>query len=154
MKIVFLIIVLSSTIAMAQTNSGNTININGCCQHECGANSCQAVCKPKVKVVTKVVEKRVEVPVEKVVETRVEVPYPVYHTVIETVVKRVYKKNHLSLLGGVGPTRIDRSGSDRVDLLRGPVGGLMYQRNLNERFELGIQGQTNQTGLGVLTYDF
>jgi hypothetical protein len=129
--------------------TGNVINVNvgkGCCA--------ATPCKQKTKVVTKTVtvEKEVKVPV--IVE--VEKPYPVYHEVEKRVVveKRVQKKNHISLLGGMGPTRIDQPQNNRVDLIRGPVGGLMYQRNVSESWELGVQGQTNQTALGVLTYGF
>lgn len=129
-------------------NSNNTINVNvkGCCPEK--------PCKPKTKVVTKVVEK--------IVEQRVEVPVPVEvpvyrDRVVEkkvVVIKRVQKKNHISLLAGVGPTRIDKPQDDRVNLLTGPVGGVMYQRDISESWSLGLQLQTNPTALGVLTYSY
>lgn len=151
MKVLLAILSLFAVSAMAQTNTqtGNTINVNvgkGCCPE-----------KPcKAKTITKVVEKRVEVPVEKIVEKTVEVPVYVDREVEKkvTVVKRVHKKNRISLLGGMGPTRIDQPQSNRVDLIRGPVGGAMYQRSLSESWNIGIQLQTNQTALGSVGYDF
>lgn len=151
MKVLAAILFLFSVSALAEgnTQTGNTINVNvgkGCCPEK--------PCKPKT--VTKVVEKRIEVPV--IVEVTKTVEKPVYiDREVEkkvTVVKRIQKKNHISLLGGFGPTRIDKPQNDRVDLLRGPVGGAMYQRDLSESWGLGIQLQTNQTVLVPLTYSF
>lgn len=149
MKVLVAILFLFSVSAIAQTNTqtGNTINVNvgkGCCPEK--------PCKQKTKVVTKVVEKIVE----KRVEVAVPVPYEVEKRVVETrtITKRVHKKNRISLLGGMGPTRIDQPQNNRVDLLRGPVGGAMYQRSLSESWNAGIQLQTNQTVLGSVGYDF
>ena len=151
MKKILVIISMFSLSAFAvEGNNNNTIivkpiiNVKGCC----AANPC----KQKTKVVTKtvVVEKQVPVVVE--VEKKVYVDRVVEKRVV--VVKKVQKKNRISLLGGLGPTRIDRHQDDRVDLIRGPVGGLMYQRLLNESLSIGVQGQTNQTVLGTVGYDF
>src|SRR5271166_4465640 len=108
-----LVFSMSCTIAMAQNSTPtNVINVNGCCQQ----NSCQATCKPKTKVITKIVEKivekRIEVPVEVPVDREVLVPVEV----VKTVSKRVYRKNHLSLLGGYGPTRLYQYSNSRTDL--------------------------------------
>ena len=137
--------------AEGNQQTGNVINVNvgkGCC----AANPC----KQKTKVVTKIVEKVVEKEVKVPFMVEVEKPYPVKVEVEKrvTVIKRVYKKNHLSLLAGVGPTRIDKPQNDRVDLLRGPVGGLMYQRSFSESCSGGLQLQTNQSVLAVGTWDF
>jgi len=148
----FLILALFSLAVHAEeksvTQSGNTININvnkgGCCEPKCKQQ------KPKVITKTVVKEVIVEKPVEVIVEK------PVDHTiyVTKTVTKKVQKKNRISLLGGLGPTRIDQPQNNRVDLIRGPVGGAMYQRMLNESLSVGIQGQTNQTVLGTVGFDF
>lgn len=127
-------------------NSNNTINVNvkGCCPEK--------PCKPKTKVVTKTVEKIVE----KKVEVLVPVEKRVYvdRVVEKKVIKRVQLKNRISLLAGVGPTRINKPQEDRVDLLTGPVGGLMYQRLVTERVSVGLQLQTNHQALGTVGLDF
>lgn len=152
---IFSISFFLTAIASAESiqQSGNTINVN------VGKDCCAAKpCKQKTRVVTKTVEKRVEVPVivekQVIVEKKVIVDRPVEVEKRVTIIKRVQKKNHISLLGGAGPTRISQPQNDRVDLLRGPVGGAMYQRDLSESWGAGLQLQTNQTALGVLTYSF
>lgn len=147
--IAFAILYAASAMADGPTNNYNpTINVNGCC----APKSCQA--KSKVKVVTKivVVEKQVFVPVE------VEKPVYVDRTIVVekpvVVVKRVHKKNRISLLGGMGPVKLDQVSPSQTNLNRGLVGGAMYQRSLNGSWNIGIQGQTNQTVLGVVGFDF
>jgi len=107
-------------------------------------------CKPKVKIVKKIVE------VEKIVEKIVEKPVYI-NRVVEVekiVIKKVQKKNRVSLVVGVGPTHLDNPVPGRVDLLRGPVGGLQYQRSVSESWSIGIQGLTNQSLLGMVGYEF
>lgn len=147
-KVLAMIAILSFTIA-ASANDGNSnntiiikpqINVKGCCAAQ--------PCKPKMKIVTKTVV------VEKVVEKRVEVPVYIDRTETKVVTKRVQKKNHISLLGGMGPTKLDQVAPNQTNLNRGAVGGVMYQRSLTESLNIGIQGQTNQTVLGTVGFDF
>lgn len=127
--------------SLSVTNNTGTINVKGCCPQ---------TCKPKVKVV----EKKVEVPV--VVE-KVE-----YVDRVETkvVVKRVKKHNRISLLGGVGPTKLDRVSDSQVNLEQGPVAGGMYQYQLDSPWSLGglythgLDGKSNHTVLGTVGYEF
>ena len=122
-----------------------TINIKGCCTDKCA--------KSKTIVKKVVVEKIVEKPVivEKVVEKIVYQD----RTILQTrIIKKERKKNRISLLGGVGPTKLSQPNDSRVDLDRGLVGGVMYQRSISESWSLGVQGQTNQTVLGVVGFDF
>ena len=122
-----------------------TINIKGCCTGSCA--------KPKTIVKKVVVEKIVEKQV--IVEKPVEKIVYVDHTIIETrIVKKERKKNRISLLGGVGPTHLSQPNASQVNLDRSAVGGVMYQRSVSESWSLGIQGQTNQTLLGVVGFDF
>jgi len=68
------------------------------------------------------------------------------------------QKNRVSLVAGKGPKgslQTDRSGNKlTVEEQIGAVGGLQYQRKLNERISVGIQGQTNETGSLLLGLDF
>ncbi len=67
-------------------------------------------------------------------------------------------KNRLSALGGYGVKGGLKSSSNgsvaEVESDVGAVLGLQYQRNLTERFSLGVQGQNNSTGSIVLGVDF
>lgn len=67
-------------------------------------------------------------------------------------------KNRVSLLGGYGAREgLDRSNSAnhvKIESKTGLVGGLQYQRSLNERLSIGVQGQSNQTGSLMLGLDF
>lgn len=104
------------------------------------AECCRPV-RPKAKCATKTVV------VEKVV---------VKHQPFEVtriVVKRMYKKNRLSLVGGTGPTRIV-VGQTQIGLERGLVGGVQYQRMLNDTVSVGVQVQTNETVMGSVGLDF
>jgi hypothetical protein len=147
-KVLAMIAALSFTIA-ASANDGNSnntiiikpeINVKGCCASQ--------PCKPKTKVVTKTVI------VEKVVDKKVEVPVYIDRTETKVIVKRVHKKNRISLLGGMGPVKLDQVSPTQTNLDRGAIGGVMYQRSLTETLNIGIQGQTNQTVLGTVGFDF
>ena len=148
-KLSMILIALSiSQVSFAQDKAeanGNTIifkpriNVSGCCKDSC----------KKSKVITKVVEKKVEVVKEVVVEK----PVYVYKTTVKKV-KQERRKNRISILAGVGPTKLSQPSPSEVDLNRRAVGGLMYQRSLTELLNIGIQGQTNGTVLGVVGFDF
>ena len=146
-KLISLLIVTIGSISYAQN----------CCQPvTCEAVRPTCMTKPKTRVVVKrvVVEKIVEKPVEKVVERLVEKPVPVFVDKVRVekyVEKR--KKNRISLVGGSGPTALKTvSYEDRI--VRGPIGGLQYQRMLDSNFSVGIVGLTNQTVLGSVGFDF
>ena len=92
---------------------------------------------------------------------------PAVHTVCETkteVVKVVVEKeiaitqkNHLRLLGGVGPGGITRSSTINTITLRqsfGAVVGLGYGRNVTERWSIEVAALTNQTGLLGVGYNW
>ena len=68
------------------------------------------------------------------------------------------KKNRLKLLVGVAPQRdlnVSQFGTQvNVSNEQGLTGGLSYDRLLNKRLSLGIQGQTNGTVLGSFGIDF
>ena len=68
------------------------------------------------------------------------------------------EKNRISILAGRGTTgelETSTSGSTvEVSSKIGAVGGLQYQRMISKRISLGIQGQTNKTGLGMIGLDF
>ncbi len=124
----------------------NNITVNGCC------NSCS---KPKIIVKKVIVEKPIVV--EKVVEVEkptVKILYVDRPVIQKQVVTKKNKKNRISLLGGVGPVGLTQPSSTEIDLVRGPVGGIMYQRLITDRVSLGIQGQTNSTVLGIVGWDF
>ena len=91
------------------------------------------------------VKKTVPLVVEKEVVKVVDRPIPV--PVTHTVIKKVYKKNRISALGGMGPTRMSITQS-AVNLERGLVLGVQYQRMLNDSFSVGVQVQSNETVLG------
>lgn len=84
------------------------------------------------------------------------------HTESKTVVScttNTPNKNRVSLLGGHGAqegvTRAATSPtSATVESNVGLVGGAQYQRMLNDRFSLGVQGQTNKTGSILIGVDF
>ena len=153
MKMILVTVSVSffSLAAFADGNqqTGNVINVNvgkACC----AANPC----KQKTKIVTKVVEKKVEVPVYVDVVKEVIVDRPVEVEKRVVVIKHVRKKNRIYLLGGMGPVKLDQVSPTQTNLDRGLVGGAMYQRSLTESWNIGIQGQTNQTVLGTVGYDF
>ena len=60
-------------------------------------------------------------------------------------------KNRVSVLGGAGPSnrlKVKQTGSTvEVSTATGAVGGLQYERNLNDRFSVGAQVQTNESAL-------
>ncbi len=68
------------------------------------------------------------------------------------------RKNRVSVLGGHGAQeglKSTTSGSTTtVESNVGLVGGAQYQRMLNDRWSLGVQGQTNKTGSLLLGIDF
>lgn len=67
-------------------------------------------------------------------------------------------KNRLSLLAGKGPQNsldVDKTGSKvTVETDYGAVGGLQYQRMVNDDISIGIQGQTNESILLNVGLDF
>lgn len=71
----------------------------------------------------------------------------------------VTSKNRVSALGGHGSrngVNVAKSSSTAVEIEndRGLVGGLQYQRLLNDVLSVGAQVQTNQTGSILLGVDF
>ena len=70
----------------------------------------------------------------------------------------LFNKNRISLLGGYGAQegtkRRVTEDSVRLQNNVGAVGGLQYQRSLNERWSFGAQGQTNETGSVMIGLDF
>lgn len=99
----------------------------------------KAVCQAKVVTKTVVVEKQV----------------PVYKEIVRerVVIRTVQRKNRLSLMGGMGPNSLEMvPGEARI--IREPVAGAQYQRLFSERWNVGIQVQTNSTWLGSVGYDF
>jgi hypothetical protein len=81
---------------------------------------------------------------------------PKVETVVVTKVKTY--KNRISLLAGEGPNKnvdITRSGSSvTMESKSGADGGIQYQRSLTERLNVGVQLQTNETGLLSVGLDF
>jgi hypothetical protein len=71
---------------------------------------------------------------------------------------RENKSNRVSLLGGYGSRNGLSSSSDgtttTVETSTGLVGGAQYQRMLDDRWSLGVQGQTNNTGSLLFGLDF
>ena len=67
-------------------------------------------------------------------------------------------KNRVSLLGGYGARNgldVSTAGSTTtVESSSGVVGGLQYQRMLNDRLSFGVQGQTSETGSLLIGLDF
>lgn len=67
-------------------------------------------------------------------------------------------KNRVSVLGGSGvKAGLDKDlkdGSVDVKSRTGFVGGVQYQRLLNEKISVGVQGQSNRTGLISVGLDF
>jgi hypothetical protein len=67
-------------------------------------------------------------------------------------------KNRVSILGGRGAkeglTKEVTPGKVEIESRVGAVGGLQYQRLLNDRISVGVQGQTNKTGLLSIGLDF
>lgn len=105
--------------------------------------------------------KESEVPAElfKVVPRKQErIITKVENTLVTSCRKTLYNKNRISLLGGHGPNgKLDKSvGIDKTDvkLRDGAVGGVQYQRSLNERWSIGGQVQSNETGSLMLGLDF
>lgn len=68
------------------------------------------------------------------------------------------KKNRVAVLGGHGAQgglKSSQSGSTvEVESKTGAVGGLQYQRMLNDTLSIGVQGQTNKTGSLLIGIDF
>lgn len=68
------------------------------------------------------------------------------------------RKNRISALAGSGAkSGLDKSvktDSVEVKSRTGFVGGLQYQRLLNDRISVGVQGQSNETGLISIGVDF
>jgi hypothetical protein len=71
---------------------------------------------------------------------------------------RNFDKNRVSVVGGRGPksnlVTNTAPGVTEVSTDVGFVGGLQYQRMLNETWSLGVQGQSNKTGSLLLGLDF
>lgn len=71
-----------------------------------------------------------------------------------------HNRNRISLLGGKGPTgHLDRDtssapGKVSVEAERDVIGGAQYQRLLTDRLSVGVQGQTNKTGMVMIGLDF
>jgi len=67
-------------------------------------------------------------------------------------------KNRISILGGRGPKEgLDRTinpNKAEIESRVGTVGGLQYQRMLNKKWSVGVQGQTNKSGLVSIGLDF
>jgi hypothetical protein len=87
--------------------------------------------------------------VERVIEKPVFVP--VYRT--EVIEKRVRKNNRISLLAGVGPSRLVETNS-KINMEVGPTIGLQYQRMIEDDLSVGLQLQNNRTVLGIIGIDF
>lgn len=72
----------------------------------------------------------------------------------------VPEKNRLSLGAGRGPKaglKSDKSAEPSVvsvESKAGAVGAAQYQRMVSDRISIGVQGQTNKTGLIMLGIDF
>ncbi len=111
-------------------------------------------CEHKPKIVYKTVVKKVPVVVEKTVVTEkvVLVDKPVIKEKI-VVLKQKAKKNRISLLGGTGPSRLEKEGNE-ARLIREPIAGLQYQRMLGNSLSIGVQVQTNESVLGSVGFDF
>jgi hypothetical protein len=107
---------------------------------ECCVVQCQPP-KPKVITKTKVVERVIEKPVF----------VPVYRT--EVIEKRVRKNNRISLLAGVGPSRLVETNS-KISMEVGSTIGLQYQRMIEDDLSVGLQLQNNRTVLGIIGIDF
>ena len=75
-----------------------------------------------------------------------------------TVTEYKIRKDRISLGIGDGPTgKLGLSGNSNyqeIDAQRGAVGAGQWQHMLNDRWSLGVQGQTNKTGLIFGGYDF
>jgi hypothetical protein len=76
-----------------------------------------------------------------------------------TMLCRASEKNRVAALGGYGPTgalknRKEDTKTTVVDTKEGVVGGLQYQRKLNDKFSLGVQGQSNKTFSLIFGFDF
>ncbi len=85
------------------------------------------------------------------------------------IVTKVLTSTTISCHSGIGPNRVSALGGygstgklktqtgashTEVESQLGAVGGLQYQRNLNDTLSLGVQGQTNQTGSVSVGVDF
>lgn len=111
-------------------------------------------CNAQVVYKTKYVVKKV--PIEKLVERIVYIP------VTRTVVVEKWKveerlNNRLRLLGGVGytTTQVSDPGSYvSLDLVRGPVFGLGYDRLLTKHWSIGAAVISNKTYLLNVGFDF
>jgi tetraacyldisaccharide-1-P 4'-kinase len=82
----------------------------------------------------------------------------VAHETLKSCKEISFRKNRVSALAGAG----QREGfekdvsSSKIDIesKTGFVGGLQYQRSLNDRFSVGVQGQSNKTGSLMIGVDF
>lgn len=76
----------------------------------------------------------------------------------ETLCKADKERNRVSVLAGSGPkgglTTSRSADQVTVENRVGTIGGAQYQRLLTDKVGLGLQLQTNETALGVLSYDF
>jgi len=79
-------------------------------------------------------------------------------TTTETCREFAEHKNRVSLLAGQGPksglTKDVSPGKVEIESRTGAVGGLQYQRLLNERISVGVQGQTNKSGALMIGLEF
>lgn len=77
---------------------------------------------------------------------------------LERCVTNQPRKNRASLVGGYGAQgglKTTTSGTTvEVESRTGPTGGAQYQRMINDRFSVGVQGQTNKTGSVLFGVDF
>ena len=152
MVIVFMVALIMTLMAashaVAAENGGTSIvvspqiNIKGCCSNSCNKKA-KVIIKKEVVVRQVVIEK----PVQKVV-------YVDRIIVKKQLIKKERRKNRISLLGGVGPTKLTQPTPGQVNLVTGAVGGLQYQRSITELFNIGVQVQTNKTILGNVGIDF
>lgn len=152
MKYVIMILMMVSVASAETVTNSGTGNVTQICQPKIEVKTCDSCSRPKI--VTKVVEKIVEKPVIKEVVKEVVVKE-------EVVVERVKsRKNHLSVLGGVGPKgnliESNEASGTVVRTENGPVLGLQYMRELNSdsdsALHILLQAQTNRTftaGIGV-----
>lgn len=78
--------------------------------------------------------------------------------ITETCIESKNSLNRVMILGGYGAKegidRTNKTTSTKLESNVGVVGGLQYQRLLNEQISVGVQGQTNQTGSLMIGLDF
>lgn len=74
-------------------------------------------------------------------------------------IAKTENKNRVSVLGGFGATgsvsdRKLAATKTRINTNESAVGGLQYQRKLDDRFSIGVQGQSNKTISVMIGLDF